>query len=58
MNDWLEILLTVLKFAGVLVSGFAGFIAIASENAKKKLPQKTKTGIILERVFNKQWAIH
>jgi hypothetical protein len=58
MNDWLEILLTILKFAGVVVSGFAGLIAIASEKAKKKSPPKTKTGLILEHVFNKRWAIH
>ena len=58
MNDWLEILLTVLKFAGVVVSGFAGFIAIASEKETKKSPPKTKTGLILKRVFNKRWAMH
>lgn len=58
MNNWLEILLTFLKFAGVVVSGVAGLIAVASaEEGERKVP-KTRAGIIMAHVFNKRWAMH
>lgn len=58
-DDWVSILLNILKFLGVLVSGFAGVVAATPDHPKKKSPKahKTRIGKIAANVFSKNWAV-
>jgi hypothetical protein len=55
-----DILLTVFKFLGLIVSGVAGYIAAAPEQTKKRTEKpipRSRLGYAIYRVFSKEWAL-